>query len=133
MVTKNDDGIEFASVLATKLNEAVAAYSPKPVLSVTYDNVQNILVISLSDSRSDSAKAQAPLFLQILTDEVLKNPPPATNIVRRSDPRSINTILRTTIYTVISEAKPWRCYLDLHPTPKFVLMLRRFGQLRHCF
>ena len=70
MPTKNYDGIEFATVLSQKLNEAVASFNPKPVLFVAYDVLQNIIVISLSDSRSASAKAQATLFLHILTDEV---------------------------------------------------------------
>ena len=65
MPTKNYDGVEFATVLAAKLNEAVANFNPKHVLSVTYDLLQNILVISLSDSRSASAKAQSPITLQI--------------------------------------------------------------------
>ena len=61
MPTKNYDGLEFATVLAAKLNESVANFSPRPVLSVTYDLLQNILVISLSDSRSASAKALSPI------------------------------------------------------------------------
>ena len=85
MPTKTYDGVEFATVLAQQLNDAVSTYNPKPVLNATYDLLQNILVISLSDIRSASAKAQAPLYLQIFTDEVLRNPPPGTNIVRRSD------------------------------------------------
>ena len=119
--TKNYDGLEFATVLAAKLNETVATFNPRPVLSVTYDLLQNILVISLSDSRSASAKAQSPITLQILTDEVLQNPPAGSNIVRRSDPRTINTILRTSVNTRITEATPWRCFLDLHPTRNLYL------------
>ena len=121
MPTKNYDGIEFATVLAAKLNEAVATFTPRPVLSATYDLAQNILVISLSDSRSASAKAQSPITLQIRTDEVLQNPPEGANIVRRSDPRTINAILRTTICTATSESNPWRCFFELHPTRNLYL------------
>ena len=115
MPTQNYDGVEFASALATQLNEAFATFSPKPVLSVTYDILQNILVVSLSDSRSASAKTQTPIYLQILTDEVLQNPPPGTNITRRSGPRTISTILRITIHTVISEANPRRRFFRVAP------------------
>ena len=121
MPTKNYDGVEFATALAAKLNEAAAAFNPRPVLSVSYDSLQNILVVSLSDSRSASEKAQTPITLQILTDEVLQNPPAGSDIVRRSDPRTVNTILRTTVNTRITETTPWRCFLDLHPTRNLYL------------
>ena len=37
MATANYDGVEFATVLAAKLNEAVAAFNHKPLLSATYE------------------------------------------------------------------------------------------------
>ena len=117
MPSKNYDGIEFATALAQQFNEAIATYKyAKPVVSTTYDLMQNILVISLSDSRSASAKTQSPVTLQIRTDEVLQNPPAGSDITQRSNPRTINAILRTTVNTRITETTPWRCFLDLHPT-----------------
>ena len=50
--TKNYDGVEFATVLAAKFDEAVATFSPRPVLSASYDLLQNVLVVSLRDGRS---------------------------------------------------------------------------------
>ena len=60
-------------------------------------------------------------YTKILTDEVLQNPPAGSNIVRRSDPRTTNAILRTTVNIRITEANPWRCFLDLHPTRNLYL------------
>ena len=120
--TKNYDGIEFATVLAQKFNAAIAAPQyANFVVSATYDLLQNILVISLTDSRSASAKTLAPVTIQIRTDEVLQNPPAGSGITQRSNPRTINTILRTTVDTRITESTPWRCFLDLHPTRNLYL------------
>ena len=63
--TNNYDSVEFATAPAAQLNEAAAAFSPQPVLSESYDILQNILVVSLSDSRSSAAKAKTPLCLKV--------------------------------------------------------------------
>ncbi len=113
---KNYDGYQLAAALSTKLNAAVISFTPKPTFTTTYDHLENIHVIGMSDSRSQSQKDLTPLKLQIITDDTLKN-----GTMRISIPNTINTIIRNNVEKVISEGYPYSCYLDLNQTRNLYL------------
>jgi hypothetical protein len=61
------------------LNEiltAVAEYfAPHPSFNVTYDVIENTLVITQGDIRSINEKIDTPILLRFLTDDELKTGP----------------------------------------------------------
>jgi hypothetical protein len=69
--SRNYDGNTFATALAAELNIAVVGFEPLPTFICTYDNLENILVISMTDVRSEAVEALYPIRLQILTDDTL--------------------------------------------------------------
>ena len=114
--SQNYDGANLATDFAAKLNTAVVGFVPLPVFVCTYDVLANILTISMTDARNEALRISVPIRLQILTDETLTFGPPAI-----SNPNTINTIIRNTTRTVITEAAPYKCYLDLFPTRNLYL------------
>ena len=110
---KNYDGYQFATALNAKLTAAVSNFTPKPTFTTTYDHLENILVLTMTDSRSVKP---FPIKLQIITDDTLKN-----GTSRLSAPNTINTIIRNTAERVITEATPYSCYLDLNQTRNLYL------------
>ena len=87
--SKNYDGLTFAAALAARLTEAIVGFVITPTLVCSYDNLENKLTISITDTRSAAAKAAAPFYLVFYTDEML--------VPRyRTEANSINTIIRNT-------------------------------------
>ena len=115
-VAKNYDGYQFATTLTTKVTESAAGLDPLPTFNCTYDHLENILVITMGDSRSDSEKFLTPIKLQFLTDDTLTYGSP-----RIASPNTINTIIRNTQEAVITESAPYTCYLDLFQTRNLYL------------
>ncbi len=102
---QNYDGATFAIVVAAKLNLAVVGCTPLPVLICAYDNLSNLLTISVTDARTGTNIL--PIYLQILTDDTLSLGPPGI-----SNPNTMNTIIGKEIQTVITVAEPYKCYVD---------------------
>ena len=112
--TRNYDGFTFATALATKLNVAVVGFEVVPTFNCSYDLGENQLTVSISDSRSATVKAATPFYLEFYTDEML--------VPRyRTEANTINTIIRNTTQTLITEASPYVCYLDLFNTRNLYL------------
>ena len=72
--------------------------------------------VTLSDTRNEALKASTPFKLEIVTDETL-----STGSNRIADPRTVNTIIRNTTQTFITEAALYACYLDLFQTRNLYL------------
>ena len=70
----------------------------------------------MGDSRSDSETFLTPIRLQFLTDDTLTYGSPSI-----SSPNTINTIIRNTQESVITETAPYTCYLDLFQTRNLYL------------
>ena len=67
-----------------------------------------------NDGRSATVKAASPFYLEFDTDEIL--------VPRyRTEANTINTIIRNTTQTIITEAEPYVCYLDLFQTRNLYL------------
>ena len=115
--SQNIEGANFAAQLAARLNFAVADFKPLPVFHCDYDVSNNILTISITAARSSQeAKDLYPIRLQIHTDATLALGSPGI-----STPNSINAIIRNTVQTVITEGKPYKCYIDLFGTRNLYL------------
>ena len=113
---KNYEGFTFAAALAAKLTEAIIGFAmtPLPTFTCSYDLPENQLTISITDTRSASVKAATPFYLVFYTDEML--------VPRyRTEANSINTTIRNTKQTIIREALPYICYLDLFNTRNLYL------------
>ena len=113
---QNYTGAQFATELALNLNYAALTLSPLLVFDCVYDLAENMHGITLSDTRNEALKASTPFKLEILTDETL-----STGSNRIADPRTINTTIRNTTQTSITEAAPYTCYLDLFQTRNLYL------------
>ena len=120
--SQNYDGPTFAAMLADYLNTAVkgfehAGYKIKPLFLCAYDLNENRLTISFVDNsdRAGLVKELAPFVLVFYTDEYL-----ATE-ARISKINTINTIIRNTERTFITEAAPYTCYIDLFQTRNLYL------------
>ncbi len=121
-ITGNYDGTVFATTLAAYLNTAVigfthAGVSIEPVFICAYDLRTNNLTISLTDGsdRAGLVKELAPFQLVFYTDEYLKTEGGI------STPSTINTIIRNTTRTIITETAPYKCYIDLFATRNLYL------------
>ena len=113
---KNYDGYTFAAALAAKLTEAIIGFtiSPTPTFTCSYDALENQLTISVTDTRSAAVKAATPFYLLFYTDEML--------VPRyRTEANTINTTIRNIKQTLITEASPYVCYLDLFNTRNLYL------------
>ena len=115
-IPKNDDGYQFATALNEILMLIADGFDPHPAFTVTYDHLEHVLVIGMTDGRNKAAKDANPIKLQFLTDEMLKNGPS-----KLSDPTSINTIMGNTSGQIITELAPYVCYLDLFQTRNLYL------------
>ena len=111
---QNYTGAQFATELALNLNYAALTLSPLLVFDCVYDLAENMHGITLSDTRDEALKAPTPFKLENLTDETL-----SAGSNRIADPRTINTIIRNTTQTFITEAAPYTCYLDMFQTRNF--------------
>ncbi len=103
----------FASMLADYLNTAHIGFTHaevkiEPLFICAYDLGEDRLTISLTDgnARSSLVKELAPFGLVFYTDEYLTT-------AARTSANTINAIIRNTERTIITEAKPYTCYLDL--------------------
>lgn len=121
-LSQNYDGAMFASMLKDYLQTAVHGFTHagvviEPVFTCAYDAGENLLTISFVDNslRSDLVKELAPFGLVFYTDEYL------TTESKLSQPTTINTIIRNTERTIITQAKPYTCYLDLFQTRNLYL------------
>ena len=103
--TQNYDGFEFAKTLNDILTAVAKDFKPQPVFNVSYVLADNILSITQTDARAIKDKIDTPILLRILTDYELRNGPH-----KLSDTPTINTIIRNTSSTVITELKPYVCY-----------------------
>ena len=120
-VEGNYDGFGFADTLAAFLNTSVigfthAGYVIEPVFVCAYDLRTNNLTISLTDNslRSGLAKELAPFQLIFFTDEYLAAD-------GRTTKNTINTIIRNTARTIITQTAPYKCYIDLFATRNLYL------------
>ena len=120
--TGNYDGFNFATTLAAYLNTAVIGFTHagvliEPVFVCAYDVRTNNLTISLTDNsaRAGLVKELAPFQLVFFTDEYL-----ATD-GGRTAPNTINNIIRNTKRTIITQAAPYKCYIDLFATRNLYL------------
>ena len=114
---QNIDGGNFAAQLAAKLNFVFASFVPLPVFLCAFDNNNNILTLSMTDARTPQAVKDAnPIILQIHTDATLALAPYTI-----STPNSINTMIRNTVQTTITEGAAYKCYIDLFGTRNLYL------------
>ena len=120
--SQNFDGPTFADMLADYLNNAVKGFKHagvkiEPLFICNYDLSENRLTISFIDNseRAGLVKELAPFVLEFYTDEYL-----ATE-ARISEINTINTIIRNTERTFITEASPYTCYIDLFQTRNLYL------------
>ena len=116
LVAQNYTGAQFAIELALNLNYTALTFTSLLVFECVYELAENMLAITLSDTRNEALKASTPFKLEILTDETL-----STGSNRIADPRTINTIIRNTTQTFITEAAPYTCYLDFLQTRNLYL------------
>ena len=112
ITTQNYTGSQFATELESELNIAIHAVSPQITADCIYNLAENMLNISIADYRLPVIKSAAPFVLEILTDE---------EIGSGSDPRTLNTIIRNTTPTLITEGDYYQCYLDLFQTRNLYL------------
>ena len=120
--SQNYDGGTFSAILETYLNTSVVGFthagvSIEPIFVCAYDVGENKLTISLTDGsdRAGLVKEFAPFGLVFYTDEYL------TTESKLSTLNTINTIIRNTKRTIITEAAPYTCYLDLFQTRNLYL------------
>ena len=118
----NYNGGTFAAMLTGYLNTAVIGFTHagvliEPVFLCAYDLEENKLTISLTDNsaRAGSVKELAPFGLVFYTDEFLKE------FYVGAALSTINTIIRNTTRTIITQAAPYTCYLDLFQTRNLYL------------
>jgi hypothetical protein len=109
-------GANFAAELAARFNWLVKDFVPLPVFSCAYDVANNILTISMTDARTTAVRALYPITMQIHTHAA-----PALAPKRNSTPNTINTIIRNTVQTTITETEPYRCYIDIFNTRNLYL------------
>ena len=83
-----------------------------PTFSCTYDLLENILTIQVSE---DPDAAFGGFKLEFYNDEKLRTK------FKYSTPNSINTIIRNTTETLIVAGSPHKCYLDLFQTRNLYL------------
>lgn len=118
--SKNYDGLTFATALAQKLTTAVAGFTVggvvvEPTFNCAYNIIENKLTISIVDtSRNEATRGFYPFQLEIYTDDRIQ---PKS----RESPDTINTIIRNTTQSIITEATPYVCYLDLFNTRNLYL------------
>ena len=114
--SKNYDGATFASELQQQLTTAVMGFthngvSVEPTFSCAYDTGENKLTIGLTNDPQASFDG---FKLEFYNDEKLRTK-------FKLAPSSINTIIRNTTETIIVEASPYTCYLDLFQTRNLYL------------
>ena len=108
---RNYDGSQFAAAFQVGLTAAAAGHistvNPTPTFVCAYSVRDNYISISIVDERSGPAKNAMPYSMQIYTDTEL--------VESKKDlfPRTVNTMLRITQPTVITETAPYNSYLDL--------------------
>ena len=85
-----------------------------PTFTCAYDNRENQLTLRIVDDRSAPEKSAALFFLHFHTDDEIITKYHIT-------PNTINTIIRNTTHTPITEAMPYVCYLDLFNTRNLYL------------
>ena len=122
-VNKNYDGFGFAATLSDFLNDKVKGFTHagvliEPVFVCAYNVLTNNLEIKLTDNsaRGGLVKELAPFQLVFFTDEYLK-----TN-QGNTTPNSINNIIRNTKIVIITQATPYKCYIDLFATRNLYLI-----------
>jgi hypothetical protein len=122
-VNGNYDGFGFAAMLENFLNEKVKGFTHagvliEPVFVCDYDVRTNNLEIKLTDNsaRAGLVKELAPFVLVFLTDEYLKTEQGLTT------PNTMNNIIRNTEIKFITQATPYKCYIDLFATRNLYLI-----------
>ena len=122
-VNKNYDGFGFAASLSDFLNDKVKGFTHagvliEPIFVCAYNLLTNNLEIKLTDNsaRAGLVKELAPFVLVFLTDDYVK-----TN-QGRTTPNSINDIIRNTEIKFITQATPYKCYIDLFATRNLYLI-----------
>ena len=104
--SKNYDGAAFATALAANLTTAAVGFAAVvPTFICACNNLgnQNQLTISINDARSATVKGVSPFYLEFYTDDML--------VPRyRTEANTINTIIRNTTQTIITEAESYKCY-----------------------
>ena len=112
ILSKNYNGGQFATDLESELNIAINKVHTDISADCVYDLLENMLTIGVLDNRLPVIKSAAPFKLEILTDE---------EIGSSSDPRTLNTIIRNTTPTLITEGNFYQCYVDLFQTRNLYL------------
>ena len=112
--SSNYDGATFASALEAKLTTAIAGFVVQAIFACHYDTPGNILTVAVADPRAAAVKAAAPFSFHFRTDAEIV-------LSGGANPNTINTIIRNTTHTTISEAAAYYCYLDLFNTRNLYL------------
>ena len=110
---QNYDGAQFASTMEASLNASAAGfthagYVVESTFTCAYDLAENKLTISVITTGERAGFV--PFEVEFYTDEYL-----ATDFGVASA-STIHTIIRNTERTIITETKPYTCYLDLFQT-----------------
>ena len=116
--SQNYDGAQFATTMAASLNAAAAGfthagYVVESTFTCAYDLGENKLTISVITTGERAGFV--PFEVEFYTDEYLAT---EFGVLSAS---TINTIIRNTERTVITESKPYTCYLDLFQTRNLYL------------
>jgi hypothetical protein len=112
--SSNYDGTTFATALQAKLTTAIAGFAAVAVFACHYDIPGNTLTVAVADPRDAAVKAAAPFSFFFRTDAEIA-------LSGGANPRTINTTIRNTTHTTISEAAAYICYLDLFNTRNLYL------------
>ena len=110
----NYDGTMFASALQAKLTTAIAGFAAEAIFACHYDVAGNTLTVAVADPRGATVKAASPFSFHFRTDAEIA-------LSGGVNPNTINTTIRNTTHTTISEAAAYHCYLDLFNTRNLYL------------
>ena len=112
--SQNYDGTTFASALQAKLTTAIAGFAVEAVFACHYDIPENILTVAVADPRTAAVKATSPFSFRFRTDAEIA-------LAGGVNPNTINTSIRNTTRTTITEVAAYYCYLDLFNTRNLYL------------
>ena len=110
----NDDGTTFASALQANLTTASAGFAVEAIFACHYDIPGNTLTVAVVDPRDTAVKAASPFSFHFRTDAEIA-------LSGGANPHTINTTIRNTTHTTITEAAAYHCYLDLFNTRNLYL------------
>ena len=112
--SSNYDGTMFASTLQAKLTTTIAGFAVEAIFACHYDIPGNTLAVAVVDPRDTAVKAASPFSFHFRTDAEIA-------LSGGANPHTINTTIRNTTHTTITEAAAYHCYLDLFNTRNLYL------------